>query len=231
MINKKLLTLIFVSTISLSAYANDTSVEGIGGSFHVMKQEHNAVSMVSENIFMDIYPQYYDVKAEFTFKNTLNKSVTVQMGFPEDAYGDINSKHLKDKSGFLKFKTSVKGRLTRVSKRQVMSANEETVSAYWIKEVKFAPMEQLKVIAEYRSKIGITAMPTIFAEYEFTGGNWKGKVRESNLTATLHLPTNYSLFKEYDSSSKDIVQKGNKIYFSHKNWEADYNFRLSFKPN
>lgn len=230
MISKKYLIIgATIAIFTLPVYANDRGIEGIGGTFHLIKKEHHSVTMVSEKIFMDIYPTYYDVKVEFIFQNDSKLPVTVKMGFPENAYGDIAYEQLKKKSGFLKFKTSVNGKSIQVSKREVINSGEGSVSAHWIKEVKFKAMEKLKVQAEYRSKMGIMALPGIYTEYEFTGGNWKGKVKESNLVATLHLPNNYSIYYDYDSTSKDIVKKGNKIYFNRKNWEAEYPFTITFK--
>ena len=58
-----------MSFTSYAVFANDRGIEGVGGTFRVMKNEHPSIGMVSENIFMDIHPGYYDVIAEFNFKN------------------------------------------------------------------------------------------------------------------------------------------------------------------
>lgn len=228
MINKKSVILTALILFSMPVYANDRAIEGIGGTFHVLKGEHPSISMEYEKISMDIYPEYYNVKVNFIFKNYSKSPVTVKMGFPENAYGAINSQALKNKSSFLTFKTMVNGKPAKVAKREVTQAAEGSFSSHWLKEVTFAPLQTLNVQTEYRSKTGMSAVPSIYVEYEFTGSNWKGKVKESDLVVTSHLPKDYSLIND-EYTPKDIVKKDNKIYFNRKNWEADSRFTLEFK--
>jgi hypothetical protein len=72
-------------------------------------------------------------------------------------------------------------------------------------------------------------LPGIFTEYQFTGGNWKGKVNESILKAKINLPLNYTVFYGLGATPKDVVKKGNFLYFSRKNWEAEYNLSIIFQ--
>jgi hypothetical protein len=98
--NKSLILSVLFFFCFAPAYANDRGIEGVGGTFRVLKGEHPSIGMISEKIYMDIFPAYYEVKAEFLFKNYSNFPVKVIMGFPESSHGDINLEGLKKTSGF-----------------------------------------------------------------------------------------------------------------------------------
>jgi hypothetical protein len=239
----KLVTLIIIILIAYIlactlAYANDQDIVGIGGSLKILNGENPSIQMVSEIVTMDIYPTYYDVKASFIFLNHSN-SITVKMGFPETGHGGINLDAIKTTPGFINFSTYVDGTLTP-AKRMMVSVNDGygQYKAYWVKEVPFKAKQQRKVDVVYRSKVGDIALPGLFAEYNFTGGNWYGKVKESRFIATLHLPVTYEVHfdGEYNASfygSNDtrinLKPEGNRLYFSQKNWEAEGYIRILLK--
>lgn len=223
------LAVFFFLLISLSSYANDREIVGIGGSLKVLSGESKDISMESEDISMLIKKDIYKVVVNFVFKNYSSKNLTVKMGFPESGHGDIDVKSVLTKTAFISFKSYINGKIVETKRKNISNQdpnNDYSYETYWVKDVSFKPNEILKVKVEYTSKMGNVALPGIFAEYNFTGGNWKGKVKKSTLTAKLNLPKEYEYFP--DERSKDVVIKKNMLYFSKTNWEADYYLPLFF---
>lgn len=209
------------------SYANDRGIEGIGGSLRVISGEHKDISMIKEKIFMDINEKTYSVKVDFTFKNFSKKTVNVKMGFPESGHGDVDSQEKQQKSGFISFNSFINKKPIRVN-RKILSTDEMGYKAYWIKDVTFKPLEELQIQVNYVSKLGNIALPGIFAEYEFTGGNWKGKVQDSTFIAKFKLPEYYSVYFDEYGTPRDVIQKGNTLIFNRKNWEAEYYLPIMF---
>lgn len=211
----------------LPVYANDRGIEGIGGSLRVISGEHKDISMIKENIFMDINEKNYSVKVDFTFKNFSKKSVKVKMGFPESGHGDVDLEKMRTNAGFLSFTSKINNKPAKVS-RQIVSNSEGSYRAYWVKEVSFKPLEELQIQVKYLSKVGNIALPGIFTEYEFTGGNWKGKVKDSNFIAKFNLPKSYQVFYDEFGTPRDVIKQGNNLTFHRKNWEAEYYLPIMF---
>lgn len=227
----RLTTLIvfFLLIFTMPSNANDREIVGIGGSLKVLSGESKDISMESEDISMLIKKDIYKVVVNFIFKNYSSKNVTMKMGFPESGHGDIDVKSVLTKTAFISFKSYINGKSVETKRKNIYQHdpnNDYSYQTYWVKDVFFKPNETLKVKVEYTSKMGNVALPGIFAEYNFTGGNWKGKVKKSTLTAKLDLPKEYEYF--LDERSKDVVVKKNMLYFSKTNWEADYYLPLFF---
>lgn len=219
----------------IESYANDRGIEGIGGTLKIIKGEHKYIQMVSEVIKMDIYDTYYDVNVDFVFKNQSKSSQMVKMGFPENGHGDISALERKNKTGFTKFVTSINGKKTTAKRVLVKGGVEEFYESYWVKDVFFKANEKLNIHVEYRAKMG-SAVPvdnesisSIFVEYNFTGGNWKGKIDDSLLLANIHLSEKYKIATSDFTSTKGIKIEKNKLTYHVKNWEAQEHFAIWFK--
>lgn len=212
--------------------ANDFGVSGVGGSWHPTGGEHRSIQMVSERIRIDIfqgkdYHRYYDTTADFLFYNQ-GPAVSVNMAFPEKANGEAALINEKSPSGFRMFQTSVDGQVIKakrvVAKRKLKSGVE--YQALWIKRVSFKKGERKTVKVSFRSAPGNLAGVGWFAAYDFTGGNWFGKVEKSVLTVALHTQTNEPVRAFF--AKKPIVTHRNKNMFTYKwtNWQANGPFRF-----
>src|SRR5688500_15311611 len=95
--------LIVLLSCSLSAWANDSVIVGIGGSLQPLEGEHKSICMVREHVRMIILPGYtYRVTADFVFHND-GPATTVMMGCPESGGGDVDPNRYKKRSGFKSF--------------------------------------------------------------------------------------------------------------------------------
>ena len=157
--------------------ANDTSISGVGGSVVALRTEHSSVQMVRETVRLDLYKGYYETTADFVFKNH-GSTRTVRMGFPESGSGEGKPGTIKN------FWTSVDGE--RVKAQRIRTEHsEEYYTAYWVKSVPFDKNGERHVRVHFRTEYGSGIGGTL-ASYDFTGGNWRGKVRESVLIITPH---------------------------------------------
>lgn len=210
-------------------YSNDSGIIAIGGTWVVMKGEHPSIQMERERIEMNIYKEYYDVTAEFTFVNK-GGECSVYMGFPESGFGDMNG-YVDSVSAFIEFSTSVNGETVEAKRERVKNEFEDydDYIAYWIKEVSFKDGETKKVVVKYRSPLGtgVSAFnngPDKFVRYTFSGGNWQGKVLESKLSIKFHMPV------EIRANEQFSIKKVDDHYeYIRTNWEADEQFGVVFK--
>jgi hypothetical protein len=229
MTKKLLFICIALFLFAVESHSNDSGIRAIGGTWVVMKDEHPTVQMEREKIDMNVYAEYYDVIAEFTFKNN-GDACDVYMGFPESGYGDMGGMW-DTTSAFLSFSTSVDG-VTVTAKREYVKGEFESwdeYRAYWIKQVSFKTGETKKITVKYRSPLGsgISAYyqgSDNFVRYTFSGGNWYGKVLESKLNIYFHIPV------EIRPNEKFEIKKELDHYtYYRKNWEAEEYFGVIFK--
>jgi hypothetical protein len=207
-------------------FSNDSGIRAVGGSWVVMKDEHPSVQMARETIDMNVYKEYYDVVAEFTFKNN-GDACDVYMGFPESGSGDTQG-NWDTTTAFLSFSTTVDG--VEVTAKRVFVKNEEfEYGTYWIKQVSFKKNETKKIIVKYRSPLGggfsnYTGGYENFMGYHFSGGNWHGKVLESKLNIYFQIPV--ELAKQQDCN---IKKESDHYTYYMTNWEAEEYFSVSFR--
>jgi len=212
-----------------TARSNDSGIIAVGGTWVVMKGEHPSVQMESEKIEMNVYADYYDVTAEFIFRNN-GGECSVYMGFPESGFGDMNS--YKDSvSAFLRFWTSVDGSEAEAKRERVRGEfnDYDAYQAYWIKEVSFKEGQMRKITVKYRSPLGtgISAFyngTDNFVRYTFSGGNWQEKVNESNLKIYFHIPVEVRPSEKFDIKKVDDHYEYNRAF-----WEAEEYFGIVFK--
>lgn len=229
MVKAKVLYLFFAIIFFVNiGYSNDSGIIAVGGTWVVMKGEHQSVQMQREKIEINVYEKYYDVIAEFIFVNN-GDACDVYMGFPESGYGDIGG-YIKDSTGFLMFSTSVNG-VTVDAKREIVKSEYDygdEYKAYWIKSVSFKEGETKKVVVKYRSPLGIGISAYYngtdeFISYVFSGGNWFGKVEESKVNIYFHVPAEVRL------KDTPVVKELDHYTYSRTNWEAEEYLRLNFK--
>jgi len=212
--------------LALAALANDSEITGVGGRVTRVKGEKTSVRMVNETVRMDLYPDYYEVTADFLFKNE-GKALTVTMGFPEgDSYGEEEE---SNQTAFLSFHTWVDGQEVKAVRQKATEGNR--FRAFWSKSVSFAAGQQRRVRVAYRSKQGTSVMSVRYALYDFTGGNWKGKVAESTLILTPHLPGTWVLsYEELPDRArlKQKAWKGDQLTLRWTDWQAEGAFDINY---
>ena len=228
--------------LQISSRANDFGVAGIGGTYFPIKGEHPSIRMVREKIRIDVFQSlkakewdsdyYYDTAVDFVFRND-GEATEVEMAFPEFSEGAGADEPAKDTS-FRFFRTSVNGKSVKVSRIVASRKLSSGLScdALWVKKVVFAKGETKSVRVAYRSEwgnlMGTRSLAGSFASYNFTGGNWKGKVDESELTVYLHANKDEPTLAYFNGKRIPMMENKNAFSYSWKNWEADGTFRFWF---
>lgn len=226
MIRKLIVALVLGCSVS-AAQANDSAVQGVGGSLQPLKGEHSQVRMVRETVRLDIYRNYYDVNVRFIFHNDGRATVTA-MGFPEGAYGDVSD---ENKTAYRGFKSKVDGRVVKVV-RHALKGEEgsQEYRALWVKKVPFKRGQSRSVEVSYRAPLGQSAGMGInrFAAYDFTGGNWRGKVDRSDLICVFHTSAT-SILSTWFGNNELAMRRDNRTWkYSWTNWEAQGSFVFRF---
>ena len=166
--------------------ANDASFEGIGGSLRPTRGENKAIRMTRETVILTAGAETYATRADFVFRNDTAHTQTVQMGFPEGYFEDAASA----KSRFIGFRTSVDNQ--KVTARRTISKtwDSDGFNTYWIKTVSFKPRQTRRVRVEFAAPYSSSNNWGFLRAlaYAFTGGNWRGEVRESTLEVRLTQP-------------------------------------------
>lgn len=212
-----------------TARANDSGIEGAGGRLRVLRGEHRSLRMVSERVRMTVYARQYDVRANFVFRNQ-GAATTVTMGFPESGYGDFSRANLR-KTAFQSFKTRVDGQLVPARRQEVRQDEAfESFKTYWIKTVRFGAHQTRRVEVSYRAPLGNSVARGIehFALYEFTGGNWRGKVDESRLDINFRVPGTHVVTASLGAQNLTLPRKGTTFSRVWRNWQAQADFYFAF---
>ena len=227
-----------------TAFANDgyAGIDGQGGRMRLMKREHSSIRMEREWVRMDLYPRYNDVSVTFIFVNDDPKT-TVTMGFPEQGErgGDGGGGVVfpaENKTAYQRFRTTVDGRAVRAHRHLVAEVPDENYHALWAKRVTFARGQRRTITVSYRAIAG--RRDTVydpnpnkkFVTYQFTGGNWKGKVAQSRLTVVSHLNKGLVGFTPKVPDSKRLTKSSYSRgiwHYTWRNWQAQGDFYLEYK--
>jgi hypothetical protein len=206
-------------------YANDGAATGIGGRWRMLKGEHPQVQMVSERVrIVQQKSGYFLTTADFVFRNH-GPATTVKMGFPEEKSGDSAT----DSLSLFHFRSWVDGRLVKVQRHKTIDRYSEFV-ALWTKTVQFKKGAIRRIRVRYLSQSGGgDSNGGKWTSYNFTGGNWYGKVRESILDIRF-LPGWY-MFAPYEKSNNNsptVMRKGAHFRFRWTNWQAQHSFDLYY---
>ena len=221
-------TVLLSLMLAAPAFANDSAVVGVGGSWKPMSGKHPAVRMVRERVEIDVHPSYEVTRATFVFENE-GPAMEVRMGFPEAGWGDIAPSAYMKRSGFQSFVTSVDGKPVKAV-RYGGQPTEEDYRAVWVKRVPFRAKQQRTVQASYRSQLGEIASSEAphFVAYQFSGGNWKGDVAESVMVVRFHPRLPDRINATLDGTKPHGVARGNTITYRWTHWQAQGEFNLRF---
>lgn len=236
--------------LSVPVRANDGSAAGKGGSMSLLKGEHRDIQMVRELVWIEIERESYFTTVDFEFLNH-GPAQTVKMGFPESGGGEDLSERHREKSAFIHFATWVDGHMV-AAKRGLTSRNSEGYDALWVKTVAFKRPQRRHIRVRYQSRVGRMASwfsegGSRFVTYNFTGGNWRGDVRESTLIAILHCrPYSVKSVRFFertfwsDSKTKRLSQlwkkakpaivrrRDNWFRYQWSNWPAEGEWSIEF---
>ncbi|HOY63253.1 MAG TPA: hypothetical protein PLS19_03955 [bacterium] len=235
-------TVIFLFTIQVAyvatALANHSwTIDGVGGSVRVLDTEHESVIMVREWVRMDVYDDYYTVKAQFVFHND-GPPTDVMMGFPErnDTY------ELSKYEGFLWFNNWVDGKKVDAVRTRRMHEEGYPLDEdgqpidgelvffdvyLWKIRVGFDQNQTRTIRVEYKAKAGKEAFGSRIAEYNFTGQNWRDNVKEANFLAVLHLSGTNRI---WIASPLCLRMKDNRLSGKWVDWPAQAHLRINYAP-
>lgn len=219
-----------LASLTLAAYANDSSFEGVGGTVRPTRGENKAIRMKSETVILTAGKNDFSTRVDFVFVNETGRAQSVQMGFPEGNFGDISSDGPMIKSGFKSFATWVDGNRVAAKRTILKEADASGFDTYWLKTVLFAPRQTRRVRVEFRSPYGGNTNWgfTNAMSYAFTGKNWRGDVGESRMEVRLTQP---GLWRAVATGNDEKVlpfslrNDANGAIFQRtwKNWEAQEN--------
>jgi hypothetical protein len=221
--------------MSIRKRRNDASVVGAGGRMQLQSKEHKTIQMVRESVTMTIgVPEKndtYTVVAEFVFTNN-GPACTVQMGFPETGEGDLGE--YSKKTAYTNFISRVDGEKVPVKRVLAATSNDDQYDAFWVKAVKFGAKQTRKIVVSYTVPFSGVASPGLnkTAHYDFTGGNWQGKVLETLLTIRFEGSKSGCAVGRLSINNKEeyiaLTQKGRTLTKAWKDWQAEGGFTLYF---
>jgi hypothetical protein len=194
--------------------------------------EHKTVQMVRESVALTIAPKdSYTVVAEFVFTNN-GPACTVQMGFPESGAGDLGE--YSKKTAYTNFVSRADGAKASVKRVLAATSNDDQYDAFWVKTVKFVAGQTRKIMVSYIAPFSGVAAQGLnkTAHYDFTGGNWQGKVLETALTIRFAGSKKGCAVGRLGINDKEeyvaLTQKGRTLTKIWKDWQAEGGFTLYF---
>ncbi len=222
---KRIISLVVMLVPTLYASANDTAVRGIGGSVAAMAS-HPSIRMVSENVSAKIGWDTANVCCRFVFKNE-GKAISVKMGFPEQASGDVSP--IK-RPAFKSFRSWVDGK--PVNTRFIPSRRSESDDleyiAWHVKDVAFAAGQTMLITNKYETPLGLDSMGgKIFKYILKTGKNWKGNINYAKIAVDVSEP---SRFYRIIASPQGYVQRSGKVIWVFKNFEPNEDVFIRLEP-
>lgn len=229
---KKRALLLALCLIGPFAQANDSAFEAVGGSPRPLQGENARIRMQSERIVLTVGRDGYDTRAEFVFVNDSNRRTDVMMGFPEENSGDVASGDKPRQTTFKRFATRVDGASVRARRIILAKPDPAGFVTYWVKNVSFAPRQTRRVRVDYRSPFGATTSSGFNRAiyYNFTGGNWKGKVARTDLEVRFSQPGLWRVFAEAASApvSMNLKTRSGEAILSRtwRDWEAQTYFLM-----
>jgi hypothetical protein len=135
--------IIILSCITLHIYANDSWVESAGGSFSITDGKTTDVQMVSENIKITLFDNYYEMDILFIFFNN-GDTVELNVGFPEYSYGTGTVTNIRN------FNTSINNNDVGI---EIIPNNDinSKIKQWYIKTVIFKQNEYLESRVKYQA--------------------------------------------------------------------------------
>lgn len=215
------------------ARANDAAATGAGGRWRMMSGEHRFIQMKSERVRMVQGTRWWTVTADFVFQNHGPRTI-VTMGFPEGASSEsVGEKQWRAHSSFGAFASWVDEKPVRV-RRVVTRGGSDDLNALWTKQVLFGRGQTRHVRVRYLSGGGGDSNGGSFVSYDFTGGNWRGRVEKSVLSIEFTQSGDYyvnkpfALPEETRSHLPRFEHHGRNLVYTWRRWQAQENFQVNY---
>lgn len=188
--NKKRIVVFFSLFILLmfvnmpDIHSDATSYDGEGGA--LLPIQNDDIKMVSERItFIQLDSYNWEVKAQYTFMNSSDKSKVVQVGFPE-IFGSFGWWDGYEKtSGINNFEAKVNGNDINFKKEKHGCDNEKKYcfDAVYLFNVNFIPREEVNIEYKYITcASGANDIEDLFINFILvTGALWDEKIGKIEL--------------------------------------------------
>lgn len=201
--NKCFVIILFYTALNI--YANDSWVESAGGSFSIIDGKMTDVQMVSENIKITLFDNYYEMDILFNFFNS-GETVELNVGFPEYSYGTGTVTNIRN------FDTSVNNNHVDI---EIMANNDinSKIKQWYIKKVIFQKNEYLESRVKYQADYSNYGSYKSVEYLYGTGCTWKDEIK--NITINIINHTTFWLNNiDFHTGSWDPINK-KRINESH----------------
>ena len=191
------LALLLMNFVSYDLYANDAWVEAAGGSYRIMGEKNANIQMIREEIEINMYNDYYEMRIFFVFRNS-GDDVILNVGFPEYSYGTQTI------AEFSNFRSSINDNWVTVEKVNNDYNNNSwiKINSWYVKQVEFRANSIVTSIVEYRAQYANSG-PFNSVQYLYgTGGTWKDTIGEIKIQIKNH--TDYWIRSFYSGITSSI---------------------------
>jgi hypothetical protein len=165
----------------MNIYGNDSWVESAGGSFTIMDKKNNSVQMVTENIKIDLFDDYYEMDIIFKFFNS-GETVDLNIGFPEYSYGTGTITNINN------FHTSINDNIVDF---EILPENNtgSKIKRWYVKNVIFPHNEYLESRVKYQADYSNRGYDRSVEYLYGTGCTWKDAINSIIISITNHTVT------------------------------------------
>ena len=214
---------ILLMLLTVHCYANDGSVEGVGGSVALLRSEHSSIRMVSEKVEAKLTRDNgAKVRCTFVFKNE-GKATTVMMGFPERAQREEPKQTIKD------FKSWVNGKSVKTRLIQGKAGWVGEYKGWHVKDVRFKEGEVLTIVDTYTGGIGNNTGGDKWFEYILkTGASWKGRISKADIS--VDVSALLGARKITSISPKGYTRSGGVVKWALRNIEPKKDISIIIVP-
>jgi len=214
---------VLLMILTVHCYANDGSVEGVGGSVALLHSEHKSIRMLSEKVEAKLTRDNgAKVRCIFVFKNE-GKAATVMMGFPERAEREEPKQTIKD------FKSWVNGKSVKTKLIQGKAGWVGEYKGWHVKDVQFKEGETLTIVDTYTGGIGGNIDGWKWFEYILkTGASWKGRISKADIS--VDVSALLGARKITSISPKGYTRCGGVVKWSLRNIESNKDINIIMVP-
>ena len=165
----------------IPVFCDDTHIViGAGGVGYFSNKEDENISLDYEKITITLFDSNYNVNLDFAFYNSLVQSLEYDIGFP------VVSRDAWKKNEFINNEIPLEGFLTKVNGDRVdfietSQSNDEGVSKWYVKKVKFEKNSTTNINIQYSSKYGMSGgLGSGYNATYFYGSAyiWKGPIKK-----------------------------------------------------
>jgi hypothetical protein len=223
--------ILFALALVQMVLANDTSLSPEGDNVGPFKGTP-PITMEKEVVKATITNDKSYVDAVFYLRNTANKSVTLLVGFPDEA----SSPNDGDYAGRLEdFKVWVNGRLFSYTNKKQIRRNKKPYEGDYLLwkvwEMTFRPKERKIVRNTYKCSNGTTTAGP-FKAFRYilrTGATWKGNIGQADIIITLKGINPKNIINKnrpvprFGFTTPNFKLQGNNLIWTFRNFKPGIN--------